>query len=39
MGDKGGGAQIVYAGHLLLVWDGVIHLRKDRDFVCMLSIF
>jgi len=35
LGDKGGGAQLVHAGHLLLAWHGVIYLRIDRDLsVC-----
>jgi len=39
LGNEGGGVQLVYAGHLLLVWDVIIHMRKNRGFVCIFSIF
>ena len=37
--DECRGLQLVDAGHLLLVWDIIIYIRKDRGVVCMLSVF
>ena len=36
--EKDGGVQLVYAGHMLLARDRdvIIHMRKDRGFVCIL---
>jgi len=38
LGDEGGGFQLIYALHLLLAWDIIVHVRKDRGVVCIFSI-
>jgi len=35
----GGRVQLVYAGHLLMAWDVIFDMKKDRDFVCIFLYF
>ena len=37
--DQGGGVQLVYEGTCYLAWGVIFDRRRDRDVVCVLSIF